>query len=313
MKILALGAGAIGGYYGARYLQGGAGVTFLVRPKRAAQLAARGLVVRSELGDLRMPVDAVERVTDADAFDVVLLTCKTYDLDSALDAIAPAVDGGAAILPLLNGLAVYDRLDARFGKEKVLGGAAYIATTLDPGGDIVHMGSGDKLVVGARTSAQRSLAAGLHASIDKRFGIRSCSDRIEQDLWDKWTLVCTAAAINSLMRGTVGEIMRTTHGRAVMEQAIDETRAIASAAGYALSDAVVGAMRTRLLDDRLEWAASMMRDIAQGAVRIEADGIVGDMLRRAIGFGIEAPILRAAYVHLQVYEGQQRVKTGAIA
>ncbi len=304
MKILVLGAGAIGGYYGARYLQGGATLTFLVRPKRAAQLAERGLVVRSDLGDVRMPVDTIERVTDIAAFDVVLLACKTYDLGSAIDAIAPAVEAGAAILPLLNGLGVYEALDARFGKEKVLGGAAYIATTLDRSGDIVHVGTGDKLVVGARTSGQRNLAERVHASIDPGVGVRQCSDRIEQDLWDKWTLVCTAAAVNSLMRGTVGEIMRTTHGRSVMEQAIDETRAIASAAGYPLSDTVVAAMRGRLLDDRLEWAASMMRDIAQGATNIEADGIVGDMLRRAIDREIEAPILRAAFVHLQVYEMQ---------
>ena len=308
MKILVLGAGAVGGYYGARLMEGGADVTFLVRPRRAAHLAAHGLVIRSEIGAVDTTVKAVENVTSSDAFDVVLLTCKTYDLDSAMDAIAPAVAGGAWVLPLLNGLAVYDALDARFGEDRVLGGVCYIATMLEKNGGIVHMGAVDKFIVGARFPSQRERAKAVYDAIDKKVGMRVLSDHIAQDFWDKWATVCTAAAMTSLMRGTVAEIMATSDGRDVMRHAIEEARAVAAASQHSLSAATVQQMEGLLLDPKREWSASMMRDIGQDMPRIEADGIVGDMLRRATDLGIEVPMLRAAFVHLQVYEVQQRKK-----
>jgi len=137
MKILVLGAGAIGGYYGARLIEAGADVTFLVRPGRAARLAADGLVVRSELGEFPQPVrcvdDAGVRASDV-AYDLVLLACKGYDLASAMEAIAPAIGPRTRILPFLNGVSVYERLDARFGRAHVMGGVSQIATMLDSDG-----------------------------------------------------------------------------------------------------------------------------------------------------------------------------------
>lgn len=313
MKILVLGAGAIGGYYGARLMEGGADVTFLVRPKRAATLAEHGLVIRSDLGAVKTPVRAVQHVTSADRYDVVLLTCKTYDLDSAMDAIAPAVDGGALVLPLLNGLAVYDALDARFGQDRVTGGVCYIATMLEPGGEILHMGAVDKLIVGARLPAQVALTRAFHDAVPKHQGLRVLSTNIAQDLWDKWATVCTAAAMTCLMRGLVSEINATDDGRRVMQAAIAETQAVARAAGHPLSPQALQQMDGLLLDPKRDWAASMMRDVAQGLARIEADGIVGDLLKRADAFGIDAPMLRAAFVHLQVYEVQQRKKSASVA
>jgi 2-dehydropantoate 2-reductase len=306
MKVIVLGAGAIGGYYGARLMEAGADVVFLVRPQRAAHLAAHGLVVRSDLGSVRQQVRTAESARSPEKYDVVLLACKSYDLESAMDAIAPAVDKGAAVLPLLNGLAVYDRLDARFGKDLVLGGVAYIATMLEKSGEIVHYASNDRLIVGARTEATRDSARQLHALFAKGPGVRGLSERIEQELWSKWVMLAAGAAMTSLMRGSVGEIMRTADGRSLMLQAMAECRAVASASGHGLGDDTVQQMEGRLLDRDSDWAASMMRDIAQGAPRLEAEDIVGDMLRRAAGLGQNAPLLRAAYCHLQVYEAQQQ-------
>lgn len=316
MKILVLGAGAIGGYYGARLLQAGADVTFLVRPARAARLAAEGLVVRSELGNVRQPVQTVQTPggVPPGAFDLVLLTCKGYDLPSALDAIAPAVDGGAAVLPLLNGLKAYEKLDARFGRDKVLGGIAVIAAMLEKNGEIVHFGSLERFTVGARSPAQAGLAQRIHALLSKdeqRPGARVLTTAVEQALWNKWAMLCSAAATCCLMRGTVGEIMHTADGQALMRQTMSECGAVAAASGFALSDETRQQMEARLLDPTLDWAASMMRDINQGARQLEADDVVGDMLHRADGFHVPAPMLRAAYCHLQVYGAQQQKAAGA--
>jgi len=305
MKILVLGAGATGGYYGARLIEAGADVTFLVRAQRAAHLAAHGLTVRSDLGDVRADVQTIQVPQASGRYDLVLLACKAYDLEQAIQAIAPAVDHGAAILPLLNGLAVYDRLDARFGRDRLLGGVAYIATMLEKTGEIVHYGPNDKFIVGARGEKTKRLAEELHALMAATPGVRKLSTDVDQDLWEKWVQIASGALMTCLMRGTVGEIMRSDHGHALMTQAMAECKAVAAAAGHPLSDEAVAVMNSRLLDSSSVWAASMMRDIAQGALRLEADDIVGDMLRRSDDLGQPSPLLHAAYCHLQVYEAQK--------
>lgn len=301
MKTLVLGAGAMGGYYGARLLQTGAEVSFLVRPARAGVLAERGLVVRSDLAPFAGPVETISAAAPNSRFDWVLLACKGYDLDSAMDAIAPVVASGARVLPLLNGLAVYDRLDARFGRDKVLGGVSYIATTLAKDGGIQHLGPLDKLVIGARDPSQGELAAAICAQFSKGPGTRVASTAIEQDLWDKWAMLAAGAALTCLMRGTVGDIMATDGGRALMARAIGECAAVAATSGRPLSAETLRSIESRLLDPSSTWAASMMRDIAQGAPRLEADDIVGDMVHRAERLGTDASVLGIAYTHLQVY------------
>ena len=140
MRILVVGAGAIGGFFGGRLLAAGRDVTFLVRERRAAQLAKTGLVIKSKLGDVSLPSPPlVSAETLKGPYDVVLLACKAFDLDGALAAFAPAVGPDTAILPLLNGLAHLDALASRFAKKNVLGGQAALPLTLDAEGRILHL------------------------------------------------------------------------------------------------------------------------------------------------------------------------------
>ena len=143
MRILVVGAGSIGGYFGGRLLQAGRDVTFLVRPRRAAELAKIGLMIRSPLGDVAL---AAPPTVTADAlrapFDLILLSCKAYDLQGAMDAFAPAVGPQTAILPLLNGMRQLELLEARFGAAPVLGGQCLISTVLDAEGGILHLNDG---------------------------------------------------------------------------------------------------------------------------------------------------------------------------
>lgn len=305
MKILVLGAGATGGYYGGRMLHHGADVTFLVRPRRAAQLAERGLVIRSESWPSHAKVKTVSEVKSSEPFDLVLLTCKSYDLDSAMESIAPAVESRAAVLPLMNGLSAYEKLDQRFGRDRVLGGVAYVAVSLDKDGNISQQSQTDTLLIGSRTAARRGTAAELSALLPNASGTETLSASIELALWAKWVMLAAGAAATCLMRGNIGEILRQEHGRTIVLKAIAECRAVAAASGFDLSSQAVASIEARLLDSGSNWAASMMRDIAQGEPRIEAYAIVGDMLRRAAGFRQESDLLRAACCHLQVYEAQR--------
>lgn len=301
MKILILGAGSIGGYYGARLIEAGADVTFLVRGKRAEALHNQGLVVKSELGDFNAPVNTISSHDLGPGYELVLLACKAYDLDTALASLGAGIGPHTLILPLLNGLSAYDRLDAQLGRRRVLGGVAYIATMLEHSGTITHYGKNDRLLVGARDGSQAEIAHQLVTAISKTPGVREQSADIEQALWNKWVMISAASLMTCLMRGTVRDILATDDGFALMERAMAECLSVAQHSGYPLPGPAVEAVKQRLLDRSAAWAASMMRDMGQGHARLETHDIVGDMLRRGQQLGLDMTMTRTANCHLQVY------------
>ena len=158
MRFLVVGAGAIGGYFGARLLEAGRDVTFLVRPARAEKLAATGLVVTSPAGDVALPTPPTVLAADLrEHFDVVVLSCKAYDLDGAIESFAPAVGPSTAVVPLLNGMRHLDALDARFGADRVLGGSCFISARLGEGGQIPRQRHPP---IGVRGAIRRTVPAG---------------------------------------------------------------------------------------------------------------------------------------------------------
>ena len=301
MKILVLGAGGIGGYFGGRLAQAGADVTFLVRPKRRGQLQRDGLVVKSPLGDFAMPVKTVLAEDPGTGYDAILFTCKAYDLDSAMDAIAPAVAGPAAIVPMLNGMAHLERLDARFGADRVMGGTCHVNTMLQPDGTIVHGDPLQNMLFGERDRAKSARARSLaEATAAARIG-GGLSEDIEQDMWEKVAFLCAMAAITCLFRGNVREIMAAPGGREAMQRAYAANAAIAAAEGHAPRPVAAERALQRLTDPEGLWSASMLRDLEAGG-RVEADHIVGWMLERARRHGIDDTLLSLAYTHLKAYE-----------
>jgi 2-dehydropantoate 2-reductase len=301
MKILVLGAGGIGGYFGARMAHSGADVTFLVRPKRLEQLRRDGLAVESPLGDLRMPVKTVAAGDPQAGFDVVLFTCKAYDLDSAMDAVAPAMQGGAALVPLLNGMAHFERLDARFGRERILGGTAHINVTLKPDGTVWHGDALQNLLFGERDRTKSPRALALDAIV-KRAGIGGgLSEDIEQDLWEKVVFLTALASTTCLFRGNVREIVGAPGGAEAMRRALAANTAIATAEGRTPRPSALQRFNERLTDPEGLWSASMLRDL-EGGGQVEADHIVGWMLERARRHHVDDTILSMAYTHLKAYE-----------
>jgi 2-dehydropantoate 2-reductase len=282
----------------------GAEVTFLVRPRRAQQLDRDGLVVHSRGEELREPVRHIQAGQIDAPFDLVFLTCKAYDLPSAMDAIAPGVGANTVMLPVLNGLAHFDALDARFGPGRVLGGVCYIATMLGADGAIRHMLPRDLFLFGARNGHVPPQVPALAALFGKTAVSARITDTVLQDLWEKWYMLASGAALTCLMRGTVGQIMATDEGHAIAGAIMDEAQAVASAAGHAPRLAAVEQTRSQLTQSASPWAASMMRDIEQGAPRLEAEHIVGDLIRRGRATGIGTPLLSAAYCQLQVYNAR---------
>lgn len=301
MKILVLGAGGIGGYFGGRLAQAGADVTFLVRPRRREQLEREGLVVESPLGDFRLPVKTVLAEDLRAGYDVVLFTCKAYDLDSAMDAIAPAVAGNAAVIPMLNGIAHFDRLDARFGRERVMGGTCQINVMLRKDGTVFHADPLQRILFGERDKAVSARAQAFADALAPTKIDWKLSPDIEQDLWEKVVFLCALASTTCLFRANVREIMAATGGPQAMERALAANIEIAVREGRAPRPAAIEAAKKRLMDPAGNWSASMLRDL-EGGGSVEADHIVGWMLEKARRHGIDDAILSLAYTHLKAYE-----------
>ncbi len=304
MKILTLGAGAVGGYWGARLHQAGADVTFLLRPARAATVLRDGLVVKSPKGDAVLPVKVVTAGTEGAPYDVVILACKAYDLDSAMDAIAPALGSDSTIVPMLNGHAHFATLDKRFGAARVAGGLARISGMLGPGGEILHSGASG-VSFGERDGKPPRASLVALDGLVKKAGLQGgLHADIEQDLWDKWVLLGAIASMCAAMRGTVGDIVAAEDGTAIVRETLDECCRVAAANGHPIDAKVKAGLDTALTTPGSRQVASILGDIEKGGP-VEATQIVGDMLARARAAGVSAPNLRFAYAHLQAYEARR--------
>ncbi len=307
MRILVLGAGAVGGYFGGRLVEAGENVTFLVRPGRAAALNARGLLVESPMGDLRLAVQVTTADTLAGNFDTVLLTAKAYDLDQAVAAIRPAVGPGTAILPVLNGLGHLDRLDAAFGRERVLGGVAYIAATLTGDGVIRHLNRVHGIAFGERSCEISERVEAITRAFAGTRVSASASNDIMLDMWEKFVMITALAGINCLMRGSIGDIVAVEDGESLTLELLGECEAVATASGYPPRPSHREQYRAMLTERGSKFTASMLRDLEAGS-RTEGKQVAGDMLRRARALEISAPILTTAVCHLQVYERRLTVR-----
>lgn len=302
LKILCLGAGAVGGYFCGRLAEAGsADVTFLVRDKRKQQLDTNGLVIDSPLGAAKLPVRAVTRAEDAPPPDIVVVTAKAYDLDSAIEAIRPAVGPGTSVLPLLNGLAHMAKLDAAFGPQNVLGGLASIHVTMLPDGTIKHSGNWRFVTFGERDGTMRDRVAALKTAFDAAKGVTATAvPDVQQKMWEKLVMLGTLAGMTTLMRTSVGNIAKAGGAR-LSHAMLEGNNAIAAANGHPMPAELLAGYRKFFADETSPMTASMLRDMERGGP-VEADHIVGHLLGEARRLGHDTRLLEASYVNLKAYE-----------
>lgn len=309
MRILVIGAGALGGYFGARLLAAGRDVTFLVRPKRAAELAKSGLTVKSKLGDLHLTVPPTVTADKlSQPFDIIILSCKAYDLDEAMQSFAPTIGKDTVIIPLLNGLRHVDALSACFGAEKVFGGQCAISATLSPDREILHLADMHTLTFGPQGAKKpKNYSEIVSALSDANFAAQP-SDIIMQEMWEKWVFIATAAGSTCLMRASVGDMINAGASELVMAL-FDECVDIATKQGFEPRTAFLERARSMFTTPGSPLMASMLRDIEKGAPT-EGDHILGDMLSRG---GVTTPrsLLGAAHAHVKAYEARRARETAA--
>jgi 2-dehydropantoate 2-reductase len=310
MRFLVVGAGATGGYFGGRLLEAGRDVTFLVRPARAERLAATGLTIASPAGNvtLRSPPTVLAAKLRT-PFDVVILACKAYDIDGAIESFAPAVGPDTTVVPLLNGMRHLDALDARFGAERVLGGSCFISAQLDEGGQIAHLSDMHRLTFGERAGGVSPRVAGIAEAMAGAKFLAVASDQVVRVMWEKWVFLASLAGITCLTRAAVGDVV-AAGGADLVTALLDECRAIATAAGHPPRPDALKAALGQLTDPGSRVTASMLGDV-EGRGRTEADHVLGDLLRRREGMSDgDRSLLRVAYVAVKAAEVRAARESG---
>ncbi len=303
MRLLVVGAGSTGGYFGGRLAQAGRDVTFLVRPARAQQLRDTGLRIASPHGNATLHSQVVTADALQHPYDAVLLTVKGFQLDAALTDLAPAVGPETMILPVLNGMRHMDVLADRFDPHNVIGCALKVATALEDDGRIVQLTPLQDLAYGELNGWKTTRIQALDEFMQGAGFDARLSDAILREMWEKWILLASVGAITCLMRGTIGEVEASPGGVAFALQLLDEVVAIVREVGTPPSDGFLNATRQQLTAKDSPFASSMYRDLQRGRP-IEVEAIIGDLLRRGVAAGLSAPLLAAAYTHLALYQSR---------
>jgi 2-dehydropantoate 2-reductase len=301
MRLLVVGAGSTGGYFGARLAQAGRDVTFLVRRERAADLRTNGLQIVSPHGDLTISPKLVTAGDIAAPYAAILLTVKAFSLEAALKDIAPAVGPETVILPVLNGMKHVDILRERFGRTSVAGCVCIISSYLDEKGRIVQLTGHQSLAYGEFDGMPSARLRNIDAFMQGAGFDARLSPTIDREMWEKWILLASLGGITCLMRGSIGEIEAVEGGREFARRFLGEVVSVVRLVGTAPSASFLEMAESLLTAPGSTLTSSMYRDLQKGGA-IEADQIIGDLLARARPKNIETPLLAAAYASLSIYQ-----------
>jgi 2-dehydropantoate 2-reductase len=301
MRILVIGAGAVGGYFGGRLLQAGRDVTFLARRARAQQLHERGLEILSPYGNVRLNPKVATSQDIAEPYDLVLVSVKAFGLTDAMEDFAPAVGPKTMILPVLNGMRHMDLLSERFGASAVLGGVCLVATDVDAVGRIHQLNKLQQLIYGEQNGELTPRIQELDRTMQNAGFEATLSTNIVAAMWQKWVQLASLGALTCLMRAPVGEIASVEGGPEVARGILEECSAIAAASGYLQSAEFIQRQAAGLTEEGSPATSSMYRDLTKGKP-VEVEAILGDLYRRGRGHGLASPLLGAAFANLAVYQ-----------
>lgn len=307
MRIAAMGAGGVGGYFGARLQQAGHEVAFIARGRHLEALQKNGLTVRSALGDVRLQVKAFENPADAGPADIVIFAVKLWDTESAAERIRPLLASGGMVIPFQNGVESIERIGALLGRERVMGGAAYIAARIAEPGVIAQTGPMARLRFGAVLPAQQEVAKAFLAACKDAKVESELSDDVVRVLWEKFVLLVAVSGATTVTRNPIGVVRADPDMRWLFESLMRETWQLGRKRGVALADDLVE--KTLAFADGLphEMKASMLGDLEAGG-RLEAPWLSGAVARMAREAGLEAPANRAITAALKPYVNGSEIK-----
>ncbi len=308
MKIAVVGAGAIGGYYGALLQETGQEVTFLARGAHLRALRESGLRVEDlDRPPRALPVRATDAAEDVGPVDLVLFTVKSYDTAAAAAHLPPLLGPRTAVLTLQNGVENVEILAERVGRDRVLGGACYIFASVPAPGVVRRTGGPRRVVFGELDGATSPRARAVQEALAATGVPVELSDRILTDLWEKYLFITAQGGMTALTRLPVGALRRTA---ATFEMYLDVASEVA-AVGRAHGVPIPAGERERVrrLAESLDPASysSLYTDLVRGA-RMELDALVGYVVRLGRRYGVPTPMCRAIYAALLAYDEAARAE-----
>lgn len=297
MRILVIGPGATGGYFGARLAEAGRDVTLLARPARAAHLQEHGLTVVGvdRTTTLHPPVITAEQIDEP--FDLVLVAVKAAALDSALTGIGAAIGEHTVILPFLNGMAHVDELEKRFPGQ-VLGGIVRVVTTVDDSGRIVQFKPIASLTLGELSTERTERVLRTLDTLSVPGIDADLADDIVAAMWHKWAFIVASGVATCLFRSSIGGIVSVPGGEEATRRIIDECEAVSAAAGYPVPDREHKAIIAMLTEPGSVFTSSLYRDITAGRAG-ETEHIIGNYATRAQESGVATPIIDLTLIQLR--------------
>ena len=301
MRIVVMGTGGVGGFFGAKLALAGNEVTFVARGRHLDAIRAEGLRVESGTGAMHVAnARATDSVDGVPAADVVVFCVKLWDVESAAQQIAPLLRAGGVVIPFQNGLESPEILNRVVGPDRVLGGVAYIAATIRAPAVIAHTGTMARLRVGAFPGGPAARATEFAAVCKNAMIDIDVSPDIRRALWEKFCFLAAFAGCTCMARQPIGAVRSDPDLRATFEGAVQEAWRVGRATGVPLADDYVKAQLTAIDMLPAEMKASMLHDLESGR-RLEAPWLSGAVVRMATDAGLGAPISRALYAAVKPY------------
>ena len=302
MRIAIIGAGGVGGYFGARLQQAGADVHFVARGAHLAAMRRDGLTIESPLGDIHLPkVKVTETPADIGPADIVWLAVKLWDMDGAVQSMRPLIGPGTGIISFQNGVQKDDVLRAAFGDNAVMGGVAYVATNIDRPGVIKHTGTMQRLIFG-EYDGRRSKRAETLFDFCVRGGINAeLSDNVRKAIWEKFVFLVGLSGSTTTIRETIGPIRSNRQSRRFLSELMRETVAVGRALGVALP-ADFADQRLAFVDSLPDAMTSSMHHDLKAGKRLEVSWLSGGVAQLGEKAGVATPMNRAVWDILALYE-----------
>jgi len=289
VKIAVIGAGGVGGYFGARLAQAGQNVTFIARGAHLAAMREHGLRVRSANGDLSInPVQATDDARTVGTADVVMIAVKLWSTADAIETARVMMGPDSAVVSFQNGVEAEDALVAAFGKARVLGGVANIAALIETPGLIRHNGTMAILQFGELDGTRSPRIEALLEAC-KRAGIDArVPDDIIKAIWEKFVFLASLSAMTAVTRLPLGPLREDPDTRSLFRQLAEEVVAVGRAKGVPLGDGTADAMMTRLDGLPPDMVASMLGDLKRGN-RLELPWLSGGVVEAGRTLGVPTP------------------------
>ena len=300
MKILVLGAGGIGGFFGSHLHEVGEDVTFLVREERKPVIEKNGIQIKSPIGNLSIQPNLITKNELTPMYDIVLLTCKSYNLNEVI-ADLDLLNGHGTIIPFLNGQTHLQKLDIHFDKKNIYGGVAYISSNVNESGVIEHVGKNNKITFGSRIGENSDLIKDFYKRCVKTKFDASLSNNIDQDVWEKWIFIATLAGATTLFKTSLDKINMSREGMMFIMGLFNECCQISKLNGFEIREEVKNIHESFFVNKNSKVKASMLIDMEKKSIT-EHEHIFKELIKLGINKGFESNILKIIYLNMLIYE-----------